>query len=601
MPTTAASALGHPAAGALLLTALVVAVYGYGAATNGFAVDDSRFILENPFVSGEGEWWRAFVDPMTVDARDDGGIVRPLRTLEYRFDRALGAGAAIFHWHSVVWHALACVLVLSLLRRLLGDARAALAGAAVWALHPMHVEPVAAIGFRADVAMGAFAAATLYCALRSNGRDRWLAFALAGAVLAMLWKETAIVLPLLVFAVLLVRPRDGRRPLASAARAALPYVAVAVLYAVYRFGLIEGADSHVGYRIGGGVAGVFATMFKGFGAYLTFAALPVAPAYDWYLPVSRTLADPVALAWLAVHLGVVAGAAVLYRRGRCVPLAGVLLFYGALLPVANWPFDLGIPTTERFLYVPLVGLVLLVGAGVARVGSRAALAAVWMAALAMGAIAAQRVPDWRDDATIYTETLEQHDSVRAHTWAGNQQRERGWALRRRAREADDAAEAEAWRHMSVVAFNGALWHLDAAIEGWKRQIDPWPPQYHVASVPLVNASNVAIALGRHEDALAYANEALAIRPDSGEGHYNRAWSLLRLRRPGEAAAAMHAADRAGMELDEGESFRFFAQVGRALQAEGDREQARRAYERALEITPDGVGADRVRGFLRSLE
>ncbi len=558
----------------------VVFVSGHGASSNGFMGDDLRFVVDNPFVRGEGAWWTAFTDPTTVDPVNESGIVRPLRTLEFRLDQALGGGAALFHWHSVFAHAVASVLVLGVLRRLLCHAGAALLAALVWALHPMHTESVASISSRADVAMGACVAGALYCALRSTGRDRWLVAGLVSGALAMMWKETAVVLPMLVVTVCWLRaPADGRAPWRGVAW----WIGLAVAYVVFRFTVGSGVSSHVEYRIGGGVVGTLATMLRALGAYALFAVVPVRPGNDWYLPASRTLADPSALAWLAVHVAVALGAVRAALRGRRLLLCALALFVVPLLPVANWPFDLGIPTTERFLYVPLLGLALLVGAAAREVPRVRTV--VLVIATALAALSIARVPEWRDDDTLLAASLRSHDSVRAHAHFGAVANAEGWELRRAGDEAGATARFEA-----------ALSHLTRAVDGWRAQIEPWPPSDHIVAVPLINAANAAYALGRYDEALGHADLAVRISPRLSRGHYNVALARLALGDPSGAVDAMDAALARGQPVDGSEALRFFATAGDALGASGDVDAARAAYRRALTFGSDEDVADALRAL-----
>ncbi len=586
-------------AAALLLVACVVAVYGVGASTNGFAVDDHRFIVDNPFVGGEGAWWTAFTDPSTVDPENGGGIVRPLRTLEYRLDRALHGAAWFFHWHSVLWHVAAALCVFALLRRLVRDETASFFGAAVWALHPMHTESVAGISSRADVAMGACVAAALYCSVRSSGRDRWLALGLLSAAVAMLWKETAAVVPALVGVLHWLGPvgdesaaqrahTDWRRLATTVA----PWALVAGIYVVYRFSFGGESASHVTYRIGGGVVGASATMARALGAYELHALLPVRPSFDWSMSSSRGFADVAVLLWIVIHLGCVVGAVALARRGARVPLAALALFVLPLLPVANVPFDLGIPTTERFLYIPLLAVAVLASTALRYLPRcRPALAVV---AACLAALSIARVTEWRDDDTLLAATLRQHTSVRAHAYFGGKLRDEGWALRSRARTADDDAERAELAAESRARFDGALQHSVAAIAAWKAQITPWPPVDHVAAVPFVSAANVSFVLGRHADALAFADEAAVIAPDLPQAHYNRAWALQRLGRGREAAGAMQTALDNEQDIGSDEGFRFFVSVARLLERDSAWEGAATAYEKALTFKPLGPAADAVR-------
>jgi protein O-mannosyl-transferase len=343
---------------ALGLVALVALVHGRTLGPGwSWAFDDFRFVVKNPHVLSPASWLAFLTDVRTTDPTSPGGIVRPLRTLEFALDaRLFGLDAGLFRAHSLLWFAAGATFLLLLLRDLVGDMRAAFVGAAVWVLHPMQTEAVDWISSRGDVASGALVLASVWTGLRARGRGG-VAVSLVLAALAMLYKESGVVAPALV---VLVRhaATGGRGRVRDALRGAWPWFAVAAAYLVYRALVQQGPTTHVtAYVLGGSTAGTLATMARGFGAYVLFAVLPVRPTADWYIDPSRGFADVAAAAWLVVHVTAVVVAFRAFVRGSLLG-AAVLWFYVALAPVANWPFFLGIPTAERFLHVPLAGLAL---------------------------------------------------------------------------------------------------------------------------------------------------------------------------------------------------------------------------------------------------
>jgi hypothetical protein len=164
--------------GAVLLSLLVVAAFARSLG-GGFVWDDQRFIAENPAVVSPASWLAFFTDPTTADTFGARGILRPMRTLEFALDHALfGLSPAAFRIHSLLWHLAASVALLSVLRRLLPDPRAALVAAVFWAVHPVQAESVAFVSSRGDVAMGALCLVSILFAMRSQGFDRDLAVSL---------------------------------------------------------------------------------------------------------------------------------------------------------------------------------------------------------------------------------------------------------------------------------------------------------------------------------------------------------------------------------------------------------------------------------------
>lgn len=561
---------------ALAVAVLAVAPFFHGALTNRWAFDDYRFIQRNPRVVAPTGWLDFFTDPRTTDPDSPTGIVRPLRTLEFALDHMLfGNDAQAFHLHSLAWHVLAAVLLYLLLRRLLDDWRPAVAGAAFWAVHPVQVESVAWISSRGDVAMGACVLGSLLAALRSRGTDLWLATSVGLGLVAMLYKETAVVLPLLVFAVRLVRPVRGEPGgLKHALAGSWPWILATCAYLVYRQRVMIGGYDHVvTHRLGGGTAGTFATMFRGFGFYALVPWMPARTSLDWYLGVSTTLVDFAALAWAAFH-GTVIAAAVAWRRRWPVVACAVGLFYIPLIPVANWPFQIGIPTAERFLYLPLAGAALLVASAARRRGIRPAVA---LAVACLGILSVQRTRSWYDDDTLWGEVTALHESPRGLRWAAAE------ALRD-AKTARIRGNEEEARRLFTYARDKAL--QCAAL--WRRIEHVERSTSHVAAEPEILAANAALSLGDHAAALRHAEEAIRIH-ESGwpQPHYTRALALLQFGRGAAALRAMRRARDLGFTAAEPEFVQIFTRAEALCLEEGFTQLAAEANREALAVGAPG--------------
>ena len=545
-----------------VVVAAVVLVYGWSATQNGFAFDDVRFVLENPRVlrpGGLAGWASLLWDPTATDPASPGGIVRPLRTLELALDHALFAlSPTAFHLHSLAWHALASVLALLLLRTLCpGRTAGPLLGALLFAVHPVQVESVAWISSRGDVAMGACVLGALLLSTRPGRRA--LCVSLLLTFVGALYKETAVVTPLLVFAVRLVaRPGGARQSLGRTLAGAWPWAVVACVYLLYRSLVQVGATDHTGGVFpGGGPAATFASMFTALGAYLGFLVAPVRPALDWYLPAAGGLGEPVPAAWLLVHVALVTVAVRLRHRAPLVS-AGLCFVYFPLIPVANWPFPIGILTAERFLYVSVFGASLLVAAACrspSRGRRRGTCAATALALVALATVSVVRTFDWHDTDTVMNAAAEHGGSPRALA-------RRSALLRMRAMSEGEQAERRRLMEQALAAGHDslAIWY---DFEGGVA-VANWPAvQAHV------NAADLARRLGQTDEALWHATRAIAAAPDRvPQAHYSRALSLLRQGRGAAAHRAMRGAARAGWDEPDTELAEVYVAVARAALAEG---------------------------------
>lgn len=311
-----------------------------------------------------------------------------------------------------------------LLRRnsLNGDGgRVACATAALWGmvfflLHPAHVEAVAWISGRKDILAGLFSLAMLASLLR------WLRLCAAGAdghagntanrfafgglpaclffTLACFSKSTAVAMVLPATAILcngLLAPRlQGLRRQVFAEILAIWAIAVAALFIHLHFGVELGIriDNAPGLAVSVARASrILASLLR-----LLFIPADLGLLHDvyqlgewhWYVSAAALL---LALAAFATAI----------RNASSVWSIAVLLVVAPLLPYLQLaPFSTWSMASERFVFVPVAGIALLLATGF-RIGSRpqslAGLASVLFAAFAV--VTWVRLGDWRSPQSLF--------------------------------------------------------------------------------------------------------------------------------------------------------------------------------------------------------
>jgi hypothetical protein len=400
------------AALAAAVAALIVSLRGLG---NGFAIDDTNFLIESAAFHRLGNipafftgWWGAGSADAQLGAiatRYYRPLAATLNALEYAL---FGLRPVGYHLVSALLHATTAALAALLAFRVSRAPAVALVAGLVFAVHPVQAEAVAAITYQTTLLAGLLGAAALLAfgrMLEEGVRPGLLAavgIALLGGCLA---KEDAFAVPLLAAAwAVLARPPGWRRTLAWGA--AVMGLAVAVVLAL-RAAVLP-ATSALTY-FGDASAGVrVLTMVRVAALYgeLLLVPLRLCPFYDWFIiPPEETVSAAVLLggAVLVLALGAVVALA---RRGSRAALGLAWLLLG-LLPVSQViPFI--VVAAERFLYLPMLGFALAFAVLAVAARERLRLPVLALAGL-LALYAARtvvRVGDWHDDGTINRATAQ---------------------------------------------------------------------------------------------------------------------------------------------------------------------------------------------------
>ena len=204
----------------ILLTGLVVALFGQTGGFDYLRLDDPNYTFLCPFVKNGLSW--ANVREAFTNVRHEA-IWMPVTNISYMCDITLfGLGAGAHHLVNVAIHALNAVLLYWLLVALFSVATSATAPASVaptggaalvaaffltalWAVHPQRAEAVAWIASRKELLCATFVLGGLLCWLRARLREGWgwipaIVGTYACFILACMSKPTAMCFPFLVLA-----------------------------------------------------------------------------------------------------------------------------------------------------------------------------------------------------------------------------------------------------------------------------------------------------------------------------------------------------------------------------------------------------------------
>jgi protein O-mannosyl-transferase len=522
----------------VLLALAVAAIYAQTAAHGYVAYDDDQYVYANPWVKAG------------LTAANIAWACRtffyanwhPLTWLSYMLDFTLfGPHAGAEHLVNVAFHlATTILLFLALYRMTRRPWRSALV-AAIFAVHPLHVESVAWISERKDVLCAFFEMLTLLLYVRYTAKPdlrRYLVVAGAYA-LSLMAKPMAVTFPLVLLLVdywPLARFDWPPRP-AALRRVGIekvPLLAMAAAASVLTF-LAQ----------------------RNYGAVISLTRLPLwaraanaAIAYASYLwkafwPTNLAVLYPprppnpgVALA-AALVLAAITAAAWRWVKRRPYLAVGWLWYLGMLVPVIGL-VQVGIQAmADRYTYVPMVGLSIAIVWTLAeycewRPALRMAAWATSVAVLAVLAAAAYgQTAYWKSSRTLFEHTL----AVTRNNYII--QNNLGVIV---ARDGDSAAAMALYRAAIATAPDYADAHANLAHELIKAgQLDQARASLERA---LRLNPNLAIAHGdlglifaaggRYEEARREIEQSLRLSPGDAENESNLCYVLTHMGHPGEA-------------------------------------------------------------------
>jgi tetratricopeptide (TPR) repeat protein len=320
-------------------------------------------------------------------------------------------------------HVLVVCLVFALTERVTGDRVWAFVAGALFALHPIHSESVAWIAAVTDLELTFFYLLTfgLFLALArpGGGRSEGMVAAMGGTfLLALLSKEQAMTLPALatVYEHFYRADRSETSLSQKLARYGVLWL-VGVAYLLFRIHFLGALAPGERLRQLTPPQIMFCALAL-VGQYVWKVLWPVRLCAFYVFHPSTRPFDLRVLAGLLVLLALGAVFMVCWRsREGNVRFAsfGIMWFIATLAPVLNPRWVGKNAFTERYLYLPSVGVVWLVGLGAAKLWSRAGphpgqRRALALAGLALGGLCAARIVirnrDWNNDVVFYTRILE---------------------------------------------------------------------------------------------------------------------------------------------------------------------------------------------------
>jgi Flp pilus assembly protein TadD len=565
--------------------------------------DDNEYFFNNPHVPGG----LTLANIHWAFTTSDTGNWHPLTWLSLMLDATLfGKGATAPHWINVLFHMANSILVFLLFRQMTGAPRRSAILAFIFAIHPLHVESVAWVAERKDVLSAFFGLLTLLCYARyarGNGpspasalltRPVTFSFALIFFICGLMSKSMVITLPFVM--VLLDYWPLQRFNLSSAKRLfieKIPYFLLIIVDSVLTF---------LAQRTGNAVTPLarfpldmrIENVFVSYARYLSKVFWP----FDLATPYSPLGYWPMPVVILSIVLFIaLCAAAVRLRKRFPYVFTGWFWFAGMLVPVIGLVQVGAQSMADRYTYLPIIGILLIVVWGAAEVYAQqqvprgAVLFGMAVFCFACAVRARNQVSVWQDDGTLFGHALAvtTNNNVASHNlgywYEKNGQADKAMDYYF---DADQLASRDPNKLFNAANAFAKIGHWHEAIKIYRRALELSPNQPDILN-------NLGLAYAQNRQLVEAANcfeMVLALEPDSAEAHNNLATILFMEGNLEDAATQFSKALKLSPK-----NFQYCANLAGTYERLEETNLAVQYYQQALSLQPRN---EKIRAKLQSL-
>jgi tetratricopeptide (TPR) repeat protein len=535
-------------------------------------------------------------------------LYRPAALSSYRLVQSIGGpGPLPQHIVNILLHAVNCVLVVRLFRRLGLSSSVVVTGGLLFAALPIHSEVIASVVGRSDLlaALGVLIVLLAHQSATSaearSIRLTWTMISALAALLAMCAKESGVTVVLLVplFHAFL-RKKQGLegspgRQRSPVAFSQLAYLAIPIgAYFLLRFVALDGqlhqrpaVSKTINILVDAPAWQRALGVLQLWGMYWWKTVRPDVLSCTYSVNAIRLatgLNDLHVLLGLSITVVMVATSIFSIRKGSKIVALTWLLLLVSYLPTSNALVLIRVFFAERIWYLPSIFAVLLISSALVRMLPRMALVGVIsLMTLGMGVRCWVRCDDWRGNETLYAAAYrDQPNSVtacylRGQWLATHGQPARGIGLLREAIDIDlgytDAHRSLGQAYLSAGSIEGALHHLQIA----DMQVPGHPPT--TAQLELVRSLMQQARSSQLQSVLRAALEA----PQDVQAELSVVRMLRELGRPYDAIARFKAgtdrfADSAAWQAEYAVTLIFLNRIDEAIER----------YRLALALNPDDI-------------
>jgi len=513
-----------------LIVFLGLTVYS-NSLTGEFILDDTYLIEHNPFIQDRSHLTEIFRTDITGGTALQSSFYRPLQALVLMINYSLWElDVRGYHITNVLFHILTALALFWLLRLLFNDGLISLYAAVLFIVCPLHTEAVSYISGGADSLMSMFLLLSFVFYIRHSERRGAVNYIMLVAtfILALLARESALILPLLLLLYHWLRGRESDKKYFSSP-AFISIAAIALLYIILRLTLLRDLLSHGLYS-----STVLQRLPGFFVAIAEYMRLLIAPVnlHMEYGNHLFAITHPKAITGIVILSGLL-WYVLRKRDSDRIIVFSIAWFLITLLPQSNL-YPINAYMAEHWLYLPSVGFFLVVAKYLAylyrrRASKTFAMAVILVAAGVYGYLTIRQNSYWRDPFTFYNRTLRFAPNNAkmlnnlAHLYYKRGEKKEAIRLFEKAIEANPAF-AEAYNNLGIIYYYDFK-DAEKAIGLFKKTVDIQPDFAGAYN----NLGSAYRNIGKIEQALEAYKKAIEIKPDYAAAHNNISMAYFQAR------------------------------------------------------------------------
>jgi protein O-mannosyl-transferase len=322
--------------------------------TFGFSYLDDTTMIIDPYniISDLGNVKEAFV--RDAELRHQGiELYRPLQTLTYMLDAQFsGKEAIMYHLTNLILHLLACLSFYAVFRTLKYDLKTSFLVTLIYSIHPVFTHAVAWIPSRGDLLLTLFSILSFITFVKFTNEKKLHYFILHIFlfILAILSKETAVLLPLiyLTYLIFLAKKQKNKYFNLWNILFAVSYIIITLIYMQLRAGAIHG-DTDKGLTFDGFIKNI-PIFFESISKFFLPVNLSVMPSFQPFTTITGIVFVCLLIIWIILKKG---------KRMNYVWFGLVWVFI-LLVPVMIYRpnfSDYAYEYLDHRSYLPMIGMI----------------------------------------------------------------------------------------------------------------------------------------------------------------------------------------------------------------------------------------------------